>query len=70
MLEDTSELFGTLAPIMQMAADDPSKLGEEELGKMQEVQTDFADIEKRMKQVEEGFKDKDYDIGLDTSSDE
>ena len=68
VLEDTAELFGTMAPLMQQAADDPSSLGEEELNTMQSVQGDFADIEKRMNAVEEGFKDKDYEIGLDADS--
>ena len=66
-LRDTADLLGRMAPLMKMATEDPSKLGEDDLSKMTKISEDFTKIEARMKKVEKGFEDKKYDIGLDTS---
>ncbi|MCW2926309.1 MAG: hypothetical protein JWM86_277 [Thermoleophilia bacterium] len=63
-LHDTSDLLGKMGPLMDKATKDPTSLGADEMKDLQKITTDFAAIEKRMKKIEKGYKDKDYSIGL------
>lgn len=66
-LNDTADLLSQMAPIMKIAATDPTKLGQKDIDKMTKITSDFEDIQKRMAKIEAGFKKKKYDVGLNTS---
>lgn len=66
-LDDTADLLGRMAPIMKLAAEDPTKLGQDDIDTMTKITSDFEDIQKRMAKIEAGFKKKKYEVGLNTS---
>jgi hypothetical protein len=63
-LRDTSDLFDRMAPLMEQVAENPAGLGDDEVEKMTAIQDDFTKLEERMTAVEDGFKAKQYDVGL------
>jgi predicted nucleic acid-binding Zn-ribbon protein len=65
-LNDTAKLMDKMAPLMDKASKDPTSLGEKELEQMNEITTEFGDIEKRMSKIEAGYKKKKYSVGLDS----
>lgn len=65
-LRDTADLLDEMAPLMEKASKDPASLGEKEMKQMNDITTKFGAIEKRMSKIEKGYKDKKYDVGLDT----
>lgn len=65
-LRGTAKLMDRMGPLMEKASKDPTSLGEEELGKMNEITGEFGEIEKRMAKIEAGYKKKKYSVGLDS----
>jgi hypothetical protein len=61
VLHDAGDLMGEMAPLLEQATKDPANADQEKLAKVSE---DFSKIDKRMKDVQKGYKDKGYDIGL------
>lgn len=67
-LRDGGDSLGKMAPILDKATDDPTSLSEEDTEKMNDLGKDVQKLSERMEKITKGFKDKDYDLGLEDSN--
>lgn len=66
VLDETGDLFGEMAPLLEQASADPTKLSKADLADLARVTGKFTKIQERMEKIQEAYADKGYSkLGLE-----